>query len=246
MYNGGDGQDLVGMIQAIVQNELARMKIAEIGVVTELFSHESGSDKNNYQCNVRLRDTGLELQKVPVATGRIGLAAIPDIDDLVLVQFVGGNIHGAVVTGRLYNDVDRPPEAAEKEWVYVSPHEAESDVRRLYLEFPNGNTVHIDDDKVHIEAGKTVLTLNNNGDVELTAEGNVKVESKSATTITSGGDMNLEAGGALNMKAKTDVTMEGLSIAIKGQTSTQVEGQASATVKGAMVTISGMTSFSMG
>jgi len=238
--------DLVGMIRAIVQNEMAGLRFAEIGVVTELFSHESADDKNNYACSVRLRDSGLELNKVPVATSRIGQVVIPNIDDLVLVQFVGGDLHGAIITGRLYNDVDRPPEAKAKEFVYVSVDEAESDVRRAYLEFPNGNTVLIDDDKVVVEAGKTTLTMNNGGDVEISSDAKVNIKSKGGTVINSGGDMTLESSGALSLKAKTDISIEGLSIAVKGQTSTQVEGQASTTVKGPILNLSGMANFSMG
>ena len=46
---------------------------------------------------------------MPVATGRLGAVAIPAVGELVLVQFVGGDINAPVITGRLYNDEDRPP-----------------------------------------------------------------------------------------------------------------------------------------
>ena len=46
---------------------------------------------------------------MPVATGRIGAASIPAVGELVLVQFVGGDVNAPVITGRLYNDEDRPP-----------------------------------------------------------------------------------------------------------------------------------------
>jgi phage baseplate assembly protein gpV len=246
MYKGNDGSDLIGVIQAIVQNEIAKLRFAEIGVVTELFAHEADSDKNNYACNVRLRDSGLELPKVPVATGCIGQVVIPDIDDLVMVQFVGGDPHGAIITGRLYNDVDRPPTAKAGEFVYAANGGEDSDVRRVYLEFPNGNTVLINDEKIVVEAGETTLTMKNGGEIEIKAAAGVKINSKGATTIKSGGDMTLDSSGALNLKAKTDINIEGLSIAVKGQTSTQVEGQVSTTVKGAILNLSGMTNFSMG
>jgi len=67
-----------------------------------------------------------------------------------LVQFVGGDINSAVVTGRLYNDDDRPPVAKEREYVYISPHDKESGVRRVYLEFPNGNTLELNDDEMNV------------------------------------------------------------------------------------------------
>ncbi len=135
--------------------------------MTGVYSRESASDKNNYECDVRLRDSGLELKRVPVSTQRIGAVAIPNKDDLVLVQFLNGDIHSAVIAGRVYNDRDRPPEAKPHEFVYVSPDQAESGVRRIYLEFPNGNKLLLNDDKLVLEMGRTKLTVNNNGEVVL-------------------------------------------------------------------------------
>jgi len=159
--------DVVSLIQAVVRDQLQSFKTAELGVAIEVYSHESTSDKNNYECDVRLRNSGLELKRVPVATPRIGAVAIPNKDDLVLVQYLNGDIHSAIITGRLYNDVDRPPEAKPHEFVYISPDSAKSGIRRIYLEFPNGNKLLLDDDQLVLEMGRTKLTINNNGEVEL-------------------------------------------------------------------------------
>ena len=93
---------------------------------------------------MRLRDSGLELKKVPVVTQRIGTVAIPNPDDLVMLQYIAGDIHSAFVTGRVYNDGDRPPPGKPHEFVYVSPDAEESGIRRLYLEFPKGNKLLLD------------------------------------------------------------------------------------------------------
>jgi len=236
--------DLIGLIQSIVRDELANVRVAEIGVVTELFPHESGGDKNNYECTIRLRDSGLEVQRVPVATGRIGLAAVPNVDDLVLVAFAGGDIHAPVIVGRLYNDVDRPPEAKARECVYVSPDPAESGVRRVSLEFPNGNTLLLDDDKLELHAGDTSVTLSNSGDVEVDSKGKVVIKSSANTEVKSDGDVSISAGGSMTLKAGTDMKIEGLSVSVKGQTTAQLEGAAGATVKGALVKVAGTASFS--
>jgi phage baseplate assembly protein gpV len=236
--------DLVGIVQSIVRSQLAAIRVAEIGIVTKVYPHASGSDKLNYECAVTLRDSGLELPKVPVATSRIGLAAIPNVDDMVLVTFVGGSLHGAVITGRLYNDVDRPPEGKAKECVYVSPDDDESGVRRLHVELPKGNLLTVEDDKTVLDLGGTKVTIQNGGDVEIDCQGKIAIKSKGNTEIVSGGDLTLEATGALSLKAGTDLKAEGLSVAIKGSTSAQLEGQASATLKGPLVSIAGTTSVS--
>lgn len=238
--------DLIGIVQAVVRDQLAGLRVAEIAVVTDVFPHASESDKDNYACSIRLRDTGLELPKVPVATQRIGLSAIPNVDDLVLVSFVGGSLQGAVITGRLYNDTDRPPASKAKECVYESPDDAESGLRRLSIKLPNNNTLLVDDDKVVLATGDTKVTINNGGDVEISSNAKVVVSSSGNTEVTSQGDISLEASGSLKLKAQSDVSIEGLSVAVKAQTSAQVEGQASTTVKGPMISLAGMTSFSPG
>ncbi len=236
--------DIVELIRAIVRAELAATHVAELAVVTRTHPHAAGSDKSNYACDIKLRDTGLELKAVPVATQRIGHAAIPNVDDLVLLSFIGGSVHGAVITGRFYNDVDRPPVAKDQEWVYVSVDDKKSGVRRAHLEFPNGNKLTLDDDKLVIEAGATRLTVKNGGDVELACAAKVTIEADGDMQLKTAGKLAIEAGSSLSITAATDVKLEGLSVSIKAQTSAEVQGGAAASLKGPLVTIGGNVSFS--
>ena len=228
--------DVVNFVQAVVRDQLRSLKTAELGVVTAAYSHEQASDKNNYGVDVRLRDSGLELKRVPVAAQRIGAVAIPNVDDLVLVHYLHGDIHSAVVHGRLYNDQDRPPEAKPQEFVYVSPDPKAADVRRAYLEFPNGNTLLLDDDALTLEMGKSKVTINHDGDVV--------IESNGALRVTSAGDTSLDVKGNLSMTAGGDVTIEGNKIAISGMMETKVEGGASASLKAGTIDIGGQVNFS--
>ena len=228
--------DTISVIQAVIRDQLKGLKTADLGVVTEVYSHENASDKNNYECDVRLRDSGLELKKVPVVTQRIGSVAIPNEDDLVLVQFLHGDIHSALITGRVYNDADRPPEAKPYEFVYISPDAKESGIRRIYMEFPKGNKLLLDDDKLVLEMGKTKLTINNDGDVAL--------DSNAKLTINTKGDASIKVQGNLELNASGDVKIEGANVSIKGKSNATLEGSASTTVKGASVKIAGKTDFS--
>jgi hypothetical protein len=197
--------DLVSLIRAIVEDVLQSYRTAELGVVTAVHSHSSGGDKNNYECDVQLRDSGLELKKVALTTQRVGAVAIPNVDDLVLVQFLNGDIHTAVITGRLYHDQIRSPEAKDREFVYISPDAAESGVRRVYLELPNDNKLTIDDDKLHIELGKTTLTINHDAEVE------VKSNDKDITISdqSSGNAIEIKVQqGQVNIKGKTKVVVD--------------------------------------
>jgi uncharacterized protein involved in type VI secretion and phage assembly len=224
------------MIRAVIRDELRAFKTAELGIVTAAHSHESVTDQNNYSCDVRLRNSGLELKRVPVSTGRVGVVAIPNVDDMVLVQFLGGDVHMAIITARLYNDEDRPPEAKAQEFVYVSPDPARSGVRRLYMELPNGNTLQLDDDKLVVEMGQTTLTVNNGGDVAIQSAAKVTVESSGDTTINASGNLDLSAGG--------DVNVSGTNVSLKATAGATLQGTSSATVKGTAITLAGKTDFS--
>jgi len=197
--------DVLDVIQAVIRDQLRTFRTAELGVVTKVYSHASSSDKNNYECDVKLRDSGLELKRVALCTQRIGSVAIPNPDDLVLVQYLNGDIHAAVITGRFYNDKDRSPEAKDREHVYISPDKAESGVRRLYLEFPNGNKLLIDDDKLKLEMGKTVLTINHDDSVEIVSN------NKPITLKDQNGSNSIEidpSGGQIKVQGQTKVVVD--------------------------------------
>ena len=230
--------DMISLIKSVIQDQLRGFRTAELGVITKVYSHESDSDKNNYECDVRLRDSGLELKRVPLSTQRIGSVAICNPDDLVLIQFLHGDIHSAVITGRLYNDVDRPPEAKPKELIYISRDDPESGIRRCYLELPNDNKLFLDDDKVVVEMGKTKLTINNSGDVMVNSEAKVTIQAKGDAAIQTDGNMDLDASG--------DVNLSGININIKAQSNATLEGTAGTTVKGTTLKLAGQTDFSPG
>jgi len=197
--------DVVNLIQAIIRDQLRAFKTSELGIVTKVYSHESGSDKNNCECDVRLRDSELELKRVPVSTQRVGAVAIPNKDDLVLVHYLNGDIHSALIIGRLYNDQDRSPKAKPREWVYISPDAAESGIRRMFFQFPNGNQFLLDDDKLVLEMGKTKLTINHGGDVIINSD-------RSNITLTDQGGNNaldIQVGqGQVSLKGQTKVIVD--------------------------------------
>jgi phage baseplate assembly protein gpV len=240
----GTAADVVGLLQALVRSELAKLRVAEVGVVEQTYPHASGSDKNNHACDVKLRDTGLVLPKVPVAVDRIGQSSLPNKGDLVLVQFLGGDLHGAIVTARLYNDRERPPEAKAKEWVFVCPDAAESGLRRIHVELPQGNVLTVEDKQLVLKCGSTTVKIKNGGSVEVHSAAAITFKADGDISLQAGGDMTLKAAGKLTASADMDMKLEGLSMTAKAQTTAQLEGGAQAGVKGPMVSLAGMTNFS--
>jgi len=237
-------EDIVSVIRSIVREELKSHRTLELGVVTKLYSHESDNDKNNYACNVKLKDSNLELQNVGISTQRIGAVTIPNKNDLVLVQFINGDVNNAVVVGRIYNDMDRPPVAKPHEFVYISPDSKESGIRRIYLEFPADNKFLLNDDEITLEAGKTKIKINHSGDLEIDSNSKLNIKTKSDITINSSGNISLDSKGNIDIKAVGDIALDAANISIKGKASSSLEAGSMAKIKGTVITVGGNINFS--
>src|SRR4051812_4368785 len=157
-------ESIVSIMQQVAAREVEKIYTTELGEVTATMPHASDGDTNNYQCSVKLKNrkmadgSDFELRKVPVATGHIGLANIPNVGDLVLVQFIGGDLNAPVITGRLYNDADKPPVSDKNQFVLDR-------VESIKIIMDGGTTVEVDKDgNVNIKAkGDIVLNDGSQG-----------------------------------------------------------------------------------
>lgn len=197
---------LFDTIRRIVQEEIARTRSAELAVVQEQHPHADDSDKDNYACTVALRDSGIVLKQVPMATQRIGSVSIPAVGELVLVQFIGGDINAPVITGRLYNDEDRPPVNDDGQAIVHLPLGA-GDSDAVHMELHSGNTRELviklgdglalslrDDDPVvelAVDGSRAMVTIDRDGAVKIESQGNINI---------SGNEVNIEAQSQLNLK----------------------------------------------
>lgn len=194
--------ELYDTLRQLVRQELASLRSSELATVQEVHP----ADPDNYACTVVLRDSALVLKQVPLLTPRKGYASVPDVSDLVLVQFVGGDLNRPVILGSLYNDEDRPPQNAEKQLVLNLPA-AESPDSALHLELNEtgpmslklniGAAVQItlqDDDPV------VMLDVGGNAKLSIDRNGAVKLESSGELSIKAGANFKIEAGGELKLK----------------------------------------------
>ena len=220
--------DLIGTLRAIVRDELARVQPPALAVVTQVRARDGDGSKNNHAVNVRLRGNGVELQHVPVAVGRLGLSALPQEDDLVLVTFAGGDLNAPIVVGCLYDDQAHPPVAQPHEVVYQPPDAGDSGVRRLHLELSSGATVTLGDDALTVLLGETSISIDRDGDVVIQAKGKVRLQAQ--------GDVEAEATGNVSLTAQGALSLKGLSASVEAQTQ--------ASVKGAQIGLAGITQFS--
>jgi uncharacterized protein involved in type VI secretion and phage assembly len=236
---------IVETMRGIAKKELNKLHLPVLGVVTSIFPHAGASDKDNYECNVRLKNTDVELRKVPIATQCTGLVSIPKVGDLVLLAFVNGDINAPVVIGRLYNDEDRPPLNQAEEVIYIPPYAQNPKVRRIYLEFPGGMTFRITDNELDINAGKTKVVIQRDGDVIIESKANINVNADGDTSLKSKGNLTISASSIkmesdndLNIKSGTDMKVEsGAATQIKSASDMAAEATGDMKIKGLTVHI---------
>lgn len=265
---------IVSTIQEIVRQELRRVRITELGLVEDVYPHNSSNDDDNYGCDVRLKNSGLVLKRVPIATGQIGTVAIPNKGDLVAVAFEKGDVNQPLVIGRFYNADDRPPLNNPDEIIFRLPLAKGDDdtvkaairnisdnspPREVLLEMTPKITVQVNDDTIKAVAGKTEMQLDQPGE----SGGTVTIfAGGTQITIQQDGDVTIEAGQNITLKIETgDLSIEAMNVSIKSQLNTNIEasgGQAtlkgslgvtvdgtiSSTLQGATISINGITSFS--
>ena len=196
--------DLFDSIRRIVREELRQQRHAELAVVQEQHPHADEGDSDNYSCTVVMRGNGIVLRRVPLMVLRKGAASVPDVGDLVLVQFLNGDINAPVIVGSLYNDEDRPPANTSGQAVFNLPLGGggvelvvnSEDTSAVELKVGDGlNLKLVDDDPVltvDVGGGSAVL--------EIARNGNLTLNSNNGVEIKAAADMTIEAGGQLNLK----------------------------------------------
>jgi len=207
--------DLLPDLRRLIREEVQAFRSAELAVVQAQHPHASDGDSDNYAVTVRLRDTGIVLAKVPIATSRLGAVSIPPAGALVLVQFLGGDINAPVVTGTFYNDEDRPPVNTDGQVIWNLPADASpddalrlevssADKKSVVLKLASAVTVELKDDDppVNIDVG-------GNAQVTIDSDGTVTITSAQSLAMKASSDVKIEAQGNLDLKAGGKMTLQG-------------------------------------
>jgi phage baseplate assembly protein gpV len=207
-------------VARIARHEAAARAIAGIGKVVDLFP--AGDALKDHAVSVEMIDTGLVLPKCPVAVGCMGFAAIPAVDDLVLVVFVDGDSNAGVVAGRIYHPDQEPPQHDRDQIVLALPAGSDppdlsllikSTEPSISLKLPGDVSIEIEQGKVTVKVDQIDFTLDSagGGRAELAAGG-------SKLTLKQDGDITLQSAGKLVLKG-TEVEIEGSSkVKVQGAT----------------------------
>lgn len=208
--------ELVTMMKKVARLEAQAFTGPQLGLVTEVFSHADEGDKDCYQCSVTLKNrkkadgSAFELPKVPVVTSYIGMTSIPRENDLVILQFIDGDLNAPVIMGCLYNDEDIPPVNLPDE-VAIQQSREEGPV--LKMDSEGTFTVTSRDEK-------NVLTLNNDM-IEL------KCDTYQITVSTADSKINIEADADIEIKAGGSLNLQGKEISLKSDAALKIESGSS-------------------
>ncbi|MFQ5629740.1 MAG: hypothetical protein ACE5I1_13330 [bacterium] len=212
---------IIESIRKVVRQEITQQRSSLFGVVTAVFPHETADDENNYEVNIRLKHEDLELRRVPLSVGHIGLAAPPREGDLVLVQFVDGDINQPVILERFYHADDRPPLHKADEILFE--HRVPDDTLN-HLRFANDGSIFLQREVTKPEDNSEAKT-------------SIKIDGAS-------GDLEVKAGESIVIILKNDseiqILADGKPNKIKCQKKT-VEGDLEITDGATKTTITGST-----
>jgi phage baseplate assembly protein gpV len=209
---------LFDSIARIARHEASARPLASVGRVTGVFPNDGSAP--DHAVSVQLRDSGIVLNRVPVAVGAMGFAAIPAVGDLVVVVLLEGDYHAPVVVGRLYHPDQDPPRHREGQLVLRLPSGAEApdleceiagDPPGVKLTLPGGVRVELVGEKITLAVGEITVALDaaGGGRMELAAGG-------STITLKKDGDVAVRSSGKL--------TLEGAEVEITGQSKVKITG----------------------
>jgi uncharacterized protein involved in type VI secretion and phage assembly len=221
-------QPVLDIVQQVARTEARSRPFVALGVVTSVHEVTGNAD---YACTVELRDSALVLPRVPIATGVIGVVALPNIGDLVTVLFVEGDYHNPVVIGRLYHrDVAVPPHKPGEAVVSLPGGETGDDKRLdLRVTTPGDGTrslaltldgsvkveLVVNDESIRLQAQDALIELKQTGG----SDGQVRLEvGQAKATFKQNGDISIETTGNL--------TLKGNKVEISGDTQVKIAGTA--------------------
>lgn len=170
-----------------------------------------------------------------------GLAAIPAVDDEVVVAFAHGDFSQPFVLGGLWNGKHKVPSETKasageeplvrawrsREGHFIAMHDTSD--KKIQIKTAGGYSITLSDkDKDIVITGPGKLKITMDQDITIEGKANIKVKAT--------GDINLEATKNLVLKG-TEVTLEGTAKATVKAMNVSVDGSAMTEVKGGLVKI---------
>lgn len=168
----------------------------------------------------------------PMGGNGCGQFFFPNVDDLVVLAYLGGDPHRPMVIGCWWNTQVKPPYVIDQGKILNYSVKTPTGTELLFydepgkqkvtLTLPSGTVLKIDDEKsavaVQDKSGENALTMDLKG-------GNVELKAKTKLTLAAGSTtVTLESSGNITQKASNKVAISGATIEEKGSAKVAIEG----------------------
>lgn len=202
-----------------------------VGKVLQLQDDPDGAERILVHIPIITPDgTGLWARRASVDAGNgRGFVWRPEINDEVVVGFLGGDPRSPVVLGGLHSAANPAPiEASDDNFEkgYVSSSEMRfhfnDDKKIITIETPGGHQLLLDEDDSSIR----IVELNGNS-MTMNGDG-VTMDSPGDFIVTCSGNATIEAGGNIELTASGDLTLSGTNVTVEASASATVSGSAGA------------------
>ncbi len=194
----------------------------------------------------------------PMGGKERGLFLFPQVDDLVVLGYLGNDPHRPIVLGSFWTPDSAPPltisDGKSLDYCLKTPQKVdltlhdEEKKQKLTITMPSGTVIEIDDEKQTVttknKAGDTALTMNmKDGEAELKAQSKITLSAGSASvTLEKNGNITLKGSGAVTLdgksvdaKAQGTVALKGMDVTATANKDVNIKATATASVKGMLL-----------
>ena len=168
----------------------------------------------------------------PMGGKERGLFLFPKVGDLVILGYLGNNVHRPIVLGSFWSSESAPPVQVKKgkceDYSLTTPTKVEVKIhdedkkQKIYVDLPSGNQVIVDEDK------QTILTRNKGNDTGIVMkmkDGEVELKGKNKLTLKAGkASITLEKNGNITVKGSSKVALDGKSVEAKAKGKLSLQG----------------------
>ena len=235
MYNIAEQMlDAMNGMGYSIENKMQRPGLA-LAVVTNVNDDQK---LNRVKClpieNEQLEETDWCYVMAPLGGKGCGQFFFPNVNDLVVLAYLGGDPHRPLVLGAIWNTVVTPPYTVQNGKVYnfsiKTPGGSEllfydePKKQKVTLTLPSGTKLTIDDENQAValqdKGGENALTMDLKG-------GNITLKAKTKLELSAGSTtVTLESGGNLSVKANKEIAVETATLTEKGSAKVAVQGGA--------------------
>ncbi|HLF64393.1 MAG TPA: type VI secretion system tip protein VgrG [Saprospiraceae bacterium] len=215
------------------QNIVPSVRGLHTGIVTALEGDPAGEVR--IKVKIPSIDTEGDGQWARIATLDAGASRgtffLPEIDDEVIIGFLGDDPRHPVILGMLHSSAHTPPEDA-KDDNHIKGYFSRTGMRIRFddektimtIDTPGGHVIVLDDD-----AGEIIMTDSSSNKITMSSSG-INLESASDLVLKAKGGIKIEGGANIEMKATAQWKAE-------GSAGLEINSSAVTVVKGSLVQI---------